>query len=106
MRLSFVGFASSPFDEFAFVANLSCQERADVIGYICGEDECASKPQHIFANRNTQLAIVMAVDKKKKLPLSSEPFLRLETRLQEDAAHRVPRGQRACKARYRPLFLI
>ena len=74
MRLSFVGFASSPFDEFAFVANLSCQERADVIGYICGEDECASKPQHIFANRNTQLAIVMAVDKKKKLPLSREPF--------------------------------
>lgn len=33
-------------------------------------------------------------------------FQEKETRLQEDAAHRVPRGQRACKARYLPLFLI
>jgi hypothetical protein len=43
---------------------------------------------------------------KRKAPHIEGLFFTKETRLQEVAAHRVPRGQRACNARYFPLFLI
>ena len=74
-----------------------------MIGYPRSVDERLGNSQQI-----TQIATRETNTHKQKSSFfrRSLPLLEQETRLQEDAAHRVPRGQRACKARYRPLFLI